>query len=174
VTGPSSNCECVPATSRPFTPTRAEDEAIYVVAGAITAIVGDQRIDVDAGSYAALPKNLPHSFIVRRGRGAVAGHPGAGGRWSYFFVPRDDGDADPARFGLIIHEGCRSRVNRATAGDAATTRRPQAVPGFSAATRPSINTSAVADDPVRWSRVCVPPPPGHARQFALSGIAIAR
>jgi hypothetical protein len=22
----------------------------------------------------------------------------------YFFVPRDDGDADPARFGIVLHE----------------------------------------------------------------------
>jgi quercetin dioxygenase-like cupin family protein len=84
-----------------------EDEAVYVVAGAITAIVGDQRIDVEAGSYAALPKNLPHSFIVRgdEARLLVTLEPAGA---EYFFVPRDDGDADPARFGLIIHEAARA------------------------------------------------------------------
>ena len=35
-----------------------EDETIYVLEGSITAFVADQRIDVDAGSYAALPKGL--------------------------------------------------------------------------------------------------------------------
>jgi quercetin dioxygenase-like cupin family protein len=84
-----------------------EDEAVYVVAGAITAIVGDQRIDVEAGSYAALPKDIPHSFIVRgdEARLLVTLEPAGA---EYFFVPRDDGDADPARFGLIIHEAARA------------------------------------------------------------------
>jgi mannose-6-phosphate isomerase-like protein (cupin superfamily) len=35
-----------------------EDETIYVRDGAITAFVGDQRIEVGAGSYAALPNWL--------------------------------------------------------------------------------------------------------------------
>ena len=84
-----------------------EDEVVYVVAGAITAIVGDQRIDVEAGSYAALPKNIPHSFIVRgdEARLLVTLEPAGA---EYFFVPRDDGDADPARFGLIIHEAAQA------------------------------------------------------------------
>ena len=55
----------LPGDEPPIHTHTREDEVVYVVAGAITAIVGDQRIDVDAGSYAALPKNIPHSFIVR-------------------------------------------------------------------------------------------------------------
>jgi quercetin dioxygenase-like cupin family protein len=84
-----------------------EDEALYVVAGAITALVGDQRIEVEAGSYAALPKNLPHSFIVRgdEARLLVTLEPAGA---EYFFVPRDEGDADPAKFGLIIHEAAQA------------------------------------------------------------------
>jgi quercetin dioxygenase-like cupin family protein len=84
-----------------------EDEALYVVAGAITALVGDQRIEVEAGSYAALPKNLPHSFIVRgdEARLLVTLEPAGA---EYFFVPRDEGDADPATFGLIIHEAAQA------------------------------------------------------------------
>ena len=42
-----------------------EDETVYVLDGAITAFVADQRIDVDAGSYAALPKDVPHGLSVR-------------------------------------------------------------------------------------------------------------
>ena len=63
----------------PFHTHTREDEALYVLEGAITAIVGDQRIDVEAGSYAALPKNLPARPHRARGRGTVAGHPGASG-----------------------------------------------------------------------------------------------
>jgi quercetin dioxygenase-like cupin family protein len=84
-----------------------EDEAVYVVEGAITAIVGDQRIDVEAGSYAALPKDVPHSFIVRGDevRLLVTLEPAGA---EYYFVPRDEQDADPARFGFIIHEAVQA------------------------------------------------------------------
>ena len=39
-----------------------EDETVYVVEGAITAYVGDQQFEVEAGSYAALPNNVPRGF----------------------------------------------------------------------------------------------------------------
>ena len=78
-----------------------EDETLYVVEGAITAYVGDEKIDVEAGSYAALPKNVPHGLTVRgeEARLLITLEPAGA---EYFFVPRDDSDADPARFGLII------------------------------------------------------------------------
>jgi quercetin dioxygenase-like cupin family protein len=45
-----------------------EDETVYVLEGAITAYVGDQQFEVEAGSYAALPNNVPHGFTrARRG-----------------------------------------------------------------------------------------------------------
>src|SRR4051812_12510070 len=79
-----------------------EDETLYVVEGAITAYVGDEQIEVEAGSYAALPKNVSHGFTVRseQVRLLVTVEPAGA---EYFFVPRDDSDADPAKFGLIIH-----------------------------------------------------------------------
>jgi quercetin dioxygenase-like cupin family protein len=80
-----------------------EDETLYVLDGSITAFVGDQRIDVEAGSYAALPKDVPHGLIVRgdEARLLVTVEPAGA---EYFFVPRDEGDADPARFGIVLHE----------------------------------------------------------------------
>src|ERR671934_831799 len=80
-----------------------EDETLYVLDGAITAFVDDQRIDVDAGSYAALPKDVPHGLRVRgdEARLLITVEPAGA---EYFFVPRDDGDADPARFGIVLHE----------------------------------------------------------------------
>jgi quercetin dioxygenase-like cupin family protein len=79
-----------------------EDETLYVLEGAITAYVGDEKFEVEAGSYAALPKNVPHGFTVRgeQARLLVTVEPAGA---EYFFVPRDDSDADPAKFGLIIH-----------------------------------------------------------------------
>jgi hypothetical protein len=75
----------------------------YVLDGSITAFVGDQRIDVAAGSYAALPKDVPHGLTVRGDevRLLITLEPAGA---EYFFVPRDDADADPARFGIALHE----------------------------------------------------------------------
>ena len=80
-----------------------EDETLYVLEGSVTAFVGDQRTEVDAGSYAALPKNIPHGFAVRgeEARLLVTLQPAGA---EYLLVPRDDADRDPARFGLIIYE----------------------------------------------------------------------
>ena len=79
-----------------------EDETLYIVEGAITAYVGDEKIEVEAGSYAALPKNVPHGFTVRSEhvRLLVTLEPAGA---EYFFVPRDHSDDDPAKFGLIVH-----------------------------------------------------------------------
>ena len=80
-----------------------EDETLYVLDGAITAYVGDQTIEVEAGSYAALPNNLRHGFTVRGDevRLLLTLEPAGA---EYFFVPRDESDADPAKFGVIIHD----------------------------------------------------------------------
>ena len=80
-----------------------EDETVYVIDGAITAYVDGENIEVEAGSYAALPKNVPHGVTVRgeEARLLITLEPAGA---EYFLVPRDDSDADPAKFGLIIHE----------------------------------------------------------------------
>lgn len=80
-----------------------EDETLYLLDGAITAYVGDQKFEVEAGSYAALPNNLRHGFSVRgeEARLLLTLQPAGA---EYFIVPRDDTDADPAKFGLIIHD----------------------------------------------------------------------
>ena len=94
-----------------------EDETVYVVEGAITAYVGDQQFEVEAGSYAALPNNVPHGFTVRgeEVRLLQTLHPAG---VEYFFVRRDESDADPAKFGLILQERAPA-CKDATAGDAA-------------------------------------------------------
>ena len=80
-----------------------EDESVYVLEGAITAYVGDQQFEVEAGSYAALPNNVRHGFTVRgeQARLIQTLHPAGA---EYFFVPRDESDSDPAKFGIILHE----------------------------------------------------------------------
>jgi quercetin dioxygenase-like cupin family protein len=78
-----------------------EDETLYILEGAITAYVGSEKVEVEAGSYAALPKNLPHAFTVRgeEVRLLITLEPAGA---EYFFVPRDESDADPAKFGITI------------------------------------------------------------------------
>ena len=80
-----------------------EDETISVLYGAITAFVGDERIEVEAGSYAALPKDVPHGLTVRgdEARLLVTLEPAGA---EYFFVPRDEGDGDPDKFGIVLHD----------------------------------------------------------------------
>ena len=80
-----------------------EDESVYVVEGAIIAFVGDQQFEVEAGSYADLPNNVPHGFLVRgeEARLVQTLHPAGA---EHFFVPRDESDADPAKFGITLYE----------------------------------------------------------------------
>ena len=80
-----------------------EDETLYLLEGAITAYVGGEKIEVEAGSYAALPKDLPHALTVHgeEARLLITLEPAGA---EYLFVPRDDSDADPANFGLVIHQ----------------------------------------------------------------------
>src|SRR3954470_5412256 len=78
-----------------------EDESIYVLEGSIVAYVGDQQFEVEAGSYAALPNNVPHGFAVRgeEVRLIQTLHPAGA---EYLFVPRDESDSDPAKFGITL------------------------------------------------------------------------
>ena len=80
-----------------------EDETLYLLEGAITAYVGGEEIEVEAGSYAALPKDVPHGLTVHgeEARLLITLEPAGA---EYLFVPRDDSDADPAKFGLVIHQ----------------------------------------------------------------------
>src|SRR5215203_1742240 len=79
-----------------------EDETLYVLEGAITAYVGGEKIDVEAGSYAALPKDVPHGFTVRSEEVRLLDTLEPAGA-EYFLVPRDESDAEPAKFGIIVH-----------------------------------------------------------------------
>jgi quercetin dioxygenase-like cupin family protein len=79
-----------------------EDETVYVVEGSITAYLGDQTIQVQAGSYAALPKRIPHGLTVNGDEAhlLVAVLPAG---FENYLVPKDDGDSDPEKYGLQIN-----------------------------------------------------------------------
>jgi len=42
-----------------------EDEAFYVLDGEVTALVGDERIDLRTGDYCFAPRGIRHTWIVR-------------------------------------------------------------------------------------------------------------
>ena len=89
-------------------PVRAADPTLHTqggrdslrLGGSITAFVGDQRIDVEAGSYMTLPQNLPHGLTVKDdlARILIILEPAGSSTSS----SRAMSDSDPAKFGLEI------------------------------------------------------------------------
>ena len=45
-----------------------EDETFYVLVGEVTALVGEERIDLSAGHYLFAPRGIAHSYVVRSER----------------------------------------------------------------------------------------------------------
>jgi quercetin dioxygenase-like cupin family protein len=85
-----------------------EDELVYVVQGQLVARVGDTRVEVGPGAYAALPRGAPHTIEVVGDQATllVSFVPGGLER---FLVPRDGERPDPAAFGLSLPSGCGPR-----------------------------------------------------------------
>jgi len=79
-----------------------EDEMVYVVDGEITAFVGDTRVDVEAGAFAALPRGVPHTIRVK-GDSATLLLTLVPAGLERFFVPASEEDADPERYDLTLH-----------------------------------------------------------------------
>ena len=45
-----------------------EDETFYILEGEVTVVVGDERIDLNAGDYLFAPRGIAHAYIVRSER----------------------------------------------------------------------------------------------------------
>jgi quercetin dioxygenase-like cupin family protein len=45
-----------------------EDETFYLLEGEVTALVGEERIDLSAGDYLFAPRGIAHAYIVRSER----------------------------------------------------------------------------------------------------------
>src|SRR4051794_16082602 len=43
---------------------RDTDESFYVIDGAITVVVGDERFEATSGDYVLAPMGVPHAFVV--------------------------------------------------------------------------------------------------------------
>src|SRR4029079_14876170 len=78
-----------------------EDELLYVVQGKLIARVGDARIEVGPGAYAALPRGVPHTIEVVGDQATLLLSFVPGGL-ERFLVPRKGEQPDPAAFGLTF------------------------------------------------------------------------
>lgn len=56
----------------------SEDETFYVLEGLVTVFIGDGRIDVSPGDFVFMPREVPHTYLVRseRARALVTYAPG--------------------------------------------------------------------------------------------------
>jgi quercetin dioxygenase-like cupin family protein len=45
-----------------------EDETFFILEGEVTALVGEERIDLAAADYLFAPRGIPHSYVVRSER----------------------------------------------------------------------------------------------------------
>src|SRR4051794_15322582 len=78
-----------------------EDELLYVVQGQLIARVGDARVEVGPGAYAALPRGVPHAIEVV-GDQAILLLSFVPGGLERLLVPRDGDRPDTAAFGLTF------------------------------------------------------------------------
>jgi quercetin dioxygenase-like cupin family protein len=78
-----------------------EDELVYVVQGKLTARVGDARVEVGPGAYAALPRGVPHTIEVVGNQATLLPSFVPGGL-ERLLVPRDGEQPDPAAFRLDV------------------------------------------------------------------------
>ncbi len=78
-----------------------EDELVYVLEGRLVALVGDARVEVGPGAFAALPRGVPHTVEVQGGEARLLLTFVPGGL-ERFFVPPPGEQPDPAAFGLTF------------------------------------------------------------------------
>jgi quercetin dioxygenase-like cupin family protein len=76
---------------------RREDEAFYVLDGAVDFVCGEERFRAEPGAFVYLPRGVPHAFlgVAERSRVLVLLVPGG----------LEEAFADPARFQQLLREG---------------------------------------------------------------------
>jgi len=92
---------CGPERSRRLHAHSREDELLFVVQGQLIARVGDARVEVGPGAYAALPRGVPHTIEVVGDQATLLLSFVPGG-FERFLVPRDGEQPDPGAFGLTF------------------------------------------------------------------------
>jgi quercetin dioxygenase-like cupin family protein len=79
-----------------------EDESVYLLSGNIIAILGDARIEVPEGSFAVLPRKVPHTFEVVGDAASLLVTLQPAGVERYFVPRAGHGEPDPADFGIEV------------------------------------------------------------------------
>ncbi len=76
-----------------------EDETFYVLEGLVTVFIGDGRIDASPGDFVFMPRDVPHTYLVRSERARALVSYAPGGVEQFFVemgVPVGDPDRPPA------------------------------------------------------------------------------
>jgi mannose-6-phosphate isomerase-like protein (cupin superfamily) len=76
-----------------------EDETFYVLEGQVTVLIGDAQVDAAAGEFVFMPREVPHSYLVRSERSRALVTYAPAGLEQFFIdigVPVDDPDQPPA------------------------------------------------------------------------------
>jgi quercetin dioxygenase-like cupin family protein len=83
--------------STPLHVHRHEDEAIYILTGAVDFVRGDERFRADAGTFVFLPRGIPHTFL---------GMSEESSKVLVMFLPGglEAAFAEPSRFDVILRE----------------------------------------------------------------------
>jgi mannose-6-phosphate isomerase-like protein (cupin superfamily) len=83
--------------SKPLHVHRHEDEAVYVLSGAVDFVCGDQQFRAESGSFVLLPRGIPHTFL------GVGRQPA---RDLVLFLPGglEDAFASPTRFHEVLRQ----------------------------------------------------------------------
>ncbi len=86
-------------TAPPLHIHHGEDETFYVVSGSVTVLVGDERIEADAGDFVFAPRGTPHAYVVTSERARMLVTFSPGGVEEFFVqagVPDDGSGVPPA------------------------------------------------------------------------------
>jgi mannose-6-phosphate isomerase-like protein (cupin superfamily) len=83
--------------STPLHVHRHEDEAFYILAGAVDFVCGGKRFRAETGAFVFLPRTVPHTFL------GISDEPS---RALVMFVPGDleEAFAEPSRFDEILRQ----------------------------------------------------------------------
>jgi mannose-6-phosphate isomerase-like protein (cupin superfamily) len=83
--------------STPLHVHRHEDEAFYILAGAVDFVCGGERFRAETGAFVFLPRTVPHTFL------GISDEPS---RALVMFVPGglEEAFAEPSRFDEILRQ----------------------------------------------------------------------
>ena len=92
-----------PRGAAPPLHTHAGDETLYVISGDVSVFLGDERLEAGPGSFVMVPKQSPHSWLVRSEEAELLvtlAPAGLEGFFMEFGSPAVPGEPQPALFAI--------------------------------------------------------------------------